>query len=135
MGPEAMQIDSKEAAVQHPAALHESNADTSMQSVQAEQEHLTLHDWLPSTATQQQSQRQQQQHQQQCLPSLPEGVQERVRQNVAKCDRQLLGRQEALLARRLPQRVEDEVRSKHGAADVDDTAVGFVQQVWHTSPH
>lgn len=132
-GPDAMQIDSKEAAIQHPAALHESNADTSMQSVQAAQEHLTLHNWLPPGATQQQSQRQQQ-HQQQCLPSLPEDMQERVRQNVAKCDRQLLGRQEALLARWLPQRVEDEVRSKHGAADVDDTAVGFVQQVWHTTP-
>ena len=132
-GPDPMQVDSPPAAAHHPGASHDSNTDLSMQSGHAQQEHLTLHDWLPSTATQQQSPPQLQ-HQQQCLPSLPEDVEARVRQHILKCDRQLLGKQEALLTRWLPQRVEDEVRAKHGAADVDDTAVGFVQQVWHLGP-
>ena len=74
------------------------------------------------------------QHQQQHLPSLSPDLQERVRQNVAKCDRQLLGKQEALMATLLPQRIEEEVRAKHGVADIDDSAVAFVQQVSPITP-
>lgn len=74
---------------------------------------------------------QEQQQQPVLLPSLPEALQDLAQQNVVRCDRQLMRRQEVLLAKWLPQRIEEESRQMRGAADVDDAAVSFVQQVPH----
>lgn len=156
---DAMQVDSPPVAAQ-AAALVEHAAELSMQSIQQPQaSHRPAQDQQQQQQEQQlleqpqlqhgqsqlqpqlqqgQSQLQQEQlplqHQQQYLPSLPQDLQERVRQNVAKCDRQLLARQEALMAKLLPQRIEEEVRAKHGVADIDDSAVAFVQQVGSRTP-
>ena len=61
--------------------------------------------------------------------SLPEGLQELVSASVARCDRQLLGRQEHGLVRLLQQRVAEEVRLVQGAQDMDHPADDLVQRV------
>ena len=76
--------------------------------------------------------------QQQALPqsppplqmiSVPEGMQQLVSASVARCDQQLLGRQEEVLVRLVQQRVGEEVRAVQGAEDLDHPADDLVQKV------
>lgn len=61
--------------------------------------------------------------------SFPEGLQELVSASVARCDRQLLGRQEQVVVRLVQQRVAEEVRLVQGAQDMDHPADDLVQRV------
>ena len=61
--------------------------------------------------------------------SVPEGLQELVSASVARCDRQLLGRQEQVLVKLVQQRVAEEVRLVQGAQDMDHPAGDLVQRV------
>ena len=61
--------------------------------------------------------------------SVPEELKEFVSASVARCDRQLLGRQEQVLVSVVQQRVAEEVRSVQGAEDLDHPADHLVQKV------
>lgn len=121
-----MQIDGQPASTQKPAALHDTQAELNMQSLQQQLGHADQHQQGPPQLQQGQPQLQQGQS---LLPDLAPYLQARVHENVAKCDRQLLGRQEALMVRWLLQSIEEEVTAKYGAADIDDSAAAYVQQV------
>ena len=106
--PSPMQIDNPQQAP-HPLPLHPAS---------------TNHDPHPAA-------------QQQALPQaaplqmipVPSGLQEVITANVARCDRQLLGRQEQVLVSLLQQRVGEEVRLVQGTEDVDHPADALVQKV------
>lgn len=151
----AMAIDNQSEADQGSATLHNADAKLGVQPMQQLQQQPELdkqqqlgQSQLPLQAPQlQQGQLQMPPGQapqlqlgqlqmpsgQYHLPELPPGLQEKVHEHVVRCDRQLLGRQEALMARWLPQRIEEAVRAKHGAADIDDSATGFVRQAFSTT--
>ena len=59
----------------------------------------------------------------------PEGLQDAVSVIVAKCDQQLLSRQEEVLVSLVEQRVAEEVRQVQGAQDMDHPADELVQRV------
>ena len=61
---------------------------------------------------------------------MPEGLQGTVSARVARCDRQLLGRQEQVMVSLIQQRVAEEVRQVQGAQDMDHPADQLVQKVW-----
>ena len=60
---------------------------------------------------------------------VPEGMQQLVNASVARCDQQLLSRQEEVLVRLVQQRVAEEVRAVQGAEDLDHPADDLVQKV------
>ena len=74
-------------------------------------------------------------HQQAFAPSelqmiaVPQELQDFVSSTVARCDRQLLGRQEEVLVSLVQQRVGEEVRQVQGAQDMDHPADDLVQRV------
>lgn len=67
------------------------------------------------------------------MMSCPAELQDIVHDSVVRCDRQLLGRQEAIMVRLVQHNVEEEVRQVQGPQDMDDSRVELVQTVSNTT--
>lgn len=105
--PAPMQVDNPLQAP-HPPALHPASNSHDVQP--AAQQHAS-----PQAPLQ--------------MVPVPAGLHDIITANVARCDRQLLGRQEQVLASLLQQRVAEEVRLVQGAEDMDHPADDLVQKV------
>ncbi|KAL3138519.1 hypothetical protein ABBQ32_006303 [Trebouxia sp. C0010 RCD-2024] len=106
--PAPMQVDNPLQAP-HPPALHPASNSHDVQP--AAQQHAS-----PQAPLQ--------------MVPVPAGLHDIITANVARCDRQLLGRQEQVLASLLQQRVAEEVRLVQGAEDMDHPADDLVQKVF-----
>ena len=110
-GPSPMQVDSPQHAQTTSPSLQNGSNDS--QGAQPTSQQQPLAQAVPPLQ----------------MISVPEGLQELVNASVARCDRQLLGRQEQVLVRLVQQRVAEEVRLVQGAQDMDHPADDLVQRV------